>query len=316
MIARAAILAGALAFSPQTTHAITLDFPATAIISTEMAEPLGSYRVPTGPYANGDVPAITAEGEILRQAWRVGAGGLTTLQILSPLRDQLAQAGYEALFECSTDDCGGFDFRYDTDVLAEPAMHVDLGDFRFFSARRTTPARPEYVTLMVSRSRGAGFVQVIQIGTTGAETAVVTTSTKGPLRSPDTAIAPIGHMAETLERTGGYSLDDLTFATGSSTLGQGSFSSLAALADYLKTNPARTVALVGHTDTEGPLDGNIALSKKRAASVVERLVTDYDVPRQQLDAEGVGYLAPRASNLDDIGRARNRRVEVILTSAP
>ncbi|MGO4914350.1 OmpA family protein [Pseudogemmobacter sp. W21_MBD1_M6] len=314
MTARAAILAGAFALCPQTTHAITLDFPATANISSEITEPLGSYRVPTGPYANGEVSGITAEGEILRQAWRVGAGGLTTLQILSPLRDQLAQAGYEALFECSTDDCGGFDFRYDTDVLPEPAMHVDLGDFRFLSARRNAGETPEYVSLMVSRSRGAGYVQVVHINGETAGTAIVTTSTKGPVAGPAATIAPVGPMPETLERTGGYILDDLTFETGSSSLGQGSFSSLAALADYLRSNPARTVALVGHTDAEGPLSGNIALSKKRAASVVERLVSVHDVSRTQLGAEGVGFLAPRASNLDDIGRAQNRRVEVILTS--
>jgi len=71
---------------------------------------------------------------------------------------------------------------------------------------------------------------------------------------------------------------------------------------------------VGHTDAEGSLDGNIALSRRRAASVLERLVTAYQVDRRQMEAQGMGYLAPIASNLTEEGREANRRVEVIVTS--
>ncbi len=74
------------------------------------------------------------------------------------------------------------------------------------------------------------------------------------------------------------------------------------------------MALVGHTDFAGALDSNIALSKKRAASVADRLVQSYGVNRTQLDPEGVGYLAPRATNQTDAGRTQNRRVEVMITS--
>ena len=89
---------------------------------------------------------------------------------------------------------------------------------------------------------------------------------------------------------------------------------MARLGAYLLANPDKTVALVGHTDAEGSLAGNIALSQRRAASVLERLVSVYGVPRSQMEAEGVGYLAPRLSNLTEEGRRKNRRVEVIMTS--
>ena len=92
------------------------------------------------------------------------------------------------------------------------------------------------------------------------------------------------------------------------------FDSLQALADYLANAPDLQVALVGHTDSSGPLDVNIALSKRRAGSVLERLVSDYGVARKQLEAQGMGYLAPVASNLTQQGRDANRRVEVIITS--
>jgi OOP family OmpA-OmpF porin len=74
------------------------------------------------------------------------------------------------------------------------------------------------------------------------------------------------------------------------------------------------VALVGHTDALGSLAGNTDLSRARAVSVRERLIAEYAVPAAQLTAEGVGYLAPRATNQTEDGRARNRRVEAIVTS--
>jgi OOP family OmpA-OmpF porin len=121
-------------------------------------------------------------------------------------------------------------------------------------------------------------------------------------------------LAQALDGQGYFILEDLVFQTGSSELGDDAFSSLSTLADYLNANPSRTVALVGHTDSEGSLAGNIALSKKRARSVVKRLISDLGVNKTQLSAEGNGFLSPRASNLTEDGRAQNRRVEVIVTS--
>jgi OOP family OmpA-OmpF porin len=62
------------------------------------------------------------------------------------------------------------------------------------------------------------------------------------------------------------------------------------------------------------LNGNIALSKRRASSVLDRLTRDYDIPRRQMEAEGMGYLSPLSTNLTQEGRDLNRRVEVIVTS--
>ena len=89
---------------------------------------------------------------------------------------------------------------------------------------------------------------------------------------------------------------------------------IACLAAYLKRNPKLQVALVGHTDTDGALALNTALSKRRAQAVRARLIERWDVPAAQVTAEGAGWLAPRASNDTPEGREKNRRVEVIITS--
>ena len=61
---------------------------------------------------------------------------------------------------------------------------------------------------------------------------------------------------------------------------------------------------------------NILLSEKRAAAVVERLVSAYGVSLSRLSAKGVGFLAPLTSNSSKTGRELNRRVEFVLTRTP
>ena len=227
------------------------------------------------------------------------------MQLLRPLREQLRNDGYEITFACETDVCGGFDFRFAMDVIHPPAMQVNLGDFRFLAATKDDTA----ISLIVSRTDDAGFVQVTRIGASDAEVATAAAP----------AVRAIGVVADetlatALADTGRFVLHGLAFETGSSQLGEGPFETLQDLADHLAAHPDLTVALVGHTDASGSLDGNIALSKRRAGSVLERLVTDYDVDRQQLEAQGNGYLSPIANNATETGREANRRVEVIITS--
>ena len=318
MSIRTYILASACAaLMPMAATATLLDFPGNASLSAEKSIGHGSYKMPIKPWQNGELPTVPAEGEITQQAWKISASGLTSLQILDPLKKQLAEEGFEVVFECETETCGGFDFRFETDVMPEPAMHVDLGDFRFLAAKRKGVEAPEYVTLLVSRSHNAGFVQLMRVGEPTDKTELVasskspalTTATEAPLDD-----RPVLPLERALQETGHYILEDLVFQTGSSDLGDGDFTSLATLADYIKSHPDRTFALVGHTDAEGSLAGNIALSKKRAASVVRRLINDYGIAKKQISAEGNGFLSPRASNLTEDGRAQNRRVEVIDTS--
>ncbi len=295
-----------------TAGAQVLDFPSNASLQREVISPLDSYVMPTGIWDRGEMPTQTVEGRLTQQAWRIEAPTLTTLQLVRPLREQLRNDRYRILFECQTEACGGFDFRFAVDTLPPPEMRINIGDFRFLAAERTGADGPEYVTLFTSRTAQAGYVQITYVGPDVAEAAPIASAAAPALRATGT---PSGEgVVAQLDATGRAVLGDLTFTTGSAQLGDGDYASLQELADYLATFPRRTVALVGHTDAAGSLAGNIALSKRRAASVLERLVSDFGVNRQQLEAEGMGYLAPVASNLTEAGREANRRVEVIITA--
>lgn len=309
MIGGRAVLLAAL--WPALATAQVLEFPGNASLTLEEAEQAGRYVVPVEPYAHGFDNAIPVDGFVTRQAWRIEARGLSTDQILGPLRRQLEAQGFVPLLDCVAEGCGGFDFRYAIRVIRPPEMYVDLGDFRFLSAIRASDAGDEAIGLLVSRSAHAGFVQVTRVAPQGSETPVAVADA-APVRAATSL--PQGDFAARLEAEGHVVLPDLSFATGSAQLDEGPHESLAALADYLRSNPQRTVALVGHTDAEGSLEGNIALSRRRAASVLERMVSVHGIPRRQMEAQGMGYLAPVASNLTQAGRDANRRVEVIVTS--
>lgn len=296
-----------------TATAGALPVPDAATLAAEDNAPHATVPVPVGSFDGTQVPMIEAEGAVTRRAWHEPLESRTTMQILAPLRARLLADGFQVIHECEAGPCGGFDFRYATETLPEPAMHVDLGDFRFLSARRTAPDGPEYVTLMVSRSSARAFVQVTRIGPAEAPAPDLVSSSKN--NAAGATLAAEASVADRLQLEGRAVLADLEFATGSAALATEKVGSLATLAGYLDANPGVSVMLVGHTDAVGALDGNIALSRQRAEAVRRHLIETLGVPAAQVTAQGAGYLAPLASNRTEDGRMQNRRVEVILTGA-
>ncbi|WP_371687446.1 OmpA family protein [Thalassococcus sp. S3] len=286
--------------------AVDLAMPGNARLIADRASAYDSYILPVGPFVRGVVPSEMVEGRVERQSWRIDSSAITTLQILDPLRQQIAEAGFETLFECEATICGGFDFRFAIEVIPAPDMHVDIRDYRFLAARSD---EGEVLSLLISRSRSVGYVQVIHVNPEGQTRLLVTNGGGIEGERRDTVPA---NLAERLLADGHVVLSDLDFGTGTDALNNGPYASLQQLAGFLRENPDMVVALVGHTDSVGSLDNNIALSKRRADAVRARLSEVYEIPQAQMRAEGMGYLAPKASNLTQAGRELNRRVEAIL----
>ena len=106
-------------------------------------------------------------------------------------------------------------------------------------------------------------------------------------------------------------LGDVLFASGQTTLVEGGRSSLAEVVDLLQTEPDKKIRVEGHTDSLGDAETNLQLSGQRAQAVLEALVS-MGVASERISALGMGEDFPIASNEDEDGRARNRRVDVIL----
>lgn len=105
-----------------------------------------------------------------------------------------------------------------------------------------------------------------------------------------------------------YTLAGNAFASGSATLTAPARASLQALAGQLGGG---RITIEGHTDSQGAAAANQALSKRRA-DAVRRVLEEAGVPAGRMSAVGRGAERPVADNGSADGRARNRRVEVVV----
>lgn len=291
--------------------------PAGAVLLSERGSALDTYQLPVGVFKDGAVPERLFTGRIMRRTWRVDGSSLTSLQILEPIRSDLEATGYEVVFECEDRSCGGFDFRFEIEVVPAPDMHVDISDYRVLSA---VHGDSDAVSVLISGGRAASFVQVIAVQPTDMpEVAPSIAVVEAPVAGAPTDALPVPEQQDLAAQllTDGYViLEDLEFAKGHFELADKPFASLAALAALLASQPDLRIAFVGHTDNTGDLNTNLDLSQQRADAVLFRLVSDYSVDPDRLEALGVGYLAPRFPNISPAGREANRRVEAVIPANP
>lgn len=104
---------------------------------------------------------------------------------------------------------------------------------------------------------------------------------------------------------------DITFATDSFTVRDSLRPDLARLSRHLLKYPESTVQVIGHTDSDGDAAYNIGLSQRRANAVADVLQAN-GVAYSRLVTIGRGEDQPIASNLTPEGKARNRRVEIVI----
>ena len=106
---------------------------------------------------------------------------------------------------------------------------------------------------------------------------------------------------------------DILFEVDGTDVDPALYDELAALAENLNQYPDTRAEIVGHTDNTGDAAYNQELSVKRAQSVTG-IVAANGVQAGRLTAVGQGEDAPIDSNLTEEGRARNRRVDIIIRS--
>ncbi len=127
---------------------------------------------------------------------------------------------------------------------------------------------------------------------------------KGPNDVPDVTI-------EADPRGVKLTIDNLNFVADQAVLLPGEDSRLASIAKLLKTVPNRNLLVVGHTAAVGSAESQDKLSLDRALAIVTKLKTQ-GIPAPRLMYEGKGGREPVAPNDTEAGRAKNRRVEIIV----
>jgi hypothetical protein len=129
----------------------------------------------------------------------------------------------------------------------------------------------------------------------------------GPVTTPD---AP-KMMVDALEHACRAPIYGFYFAFNSAAIGPASASTFEAVAGMLRGHPDWAVTIEGHTDSIGRPDANRVLSEQRAAAVTQELVSHYGIAATRLTPAGAGATGYVAPNSTLLGRARNRRVDLV-----
>jgi outer membrane protein OmpA-like peptidoglycan-associated protein len=105
------------------------------------------------------------------------------------------------------------------------------------------------------------------------------------------------------------------FATGTADANASARESLSKFSGIVASYPELRFNVEGHTDSMGSAAMNQELSLKRATTVRDYLIAQ-GVPAAKIDVAGLGLSAPIGDNTTTDGRARNRRVEIVVSGAP
>ncbi|MFY0673687.1 MAG: OmpA family protein [Bacteroidia bacterium] len=109
-----------------------------------------------------------------------------------------------------------------------------------------------------------------------------------------------------------FTLDNVLFDTGKSTLKSSSFEELNEVVEVMKLKKKMNIEVAGHTDDVGSDASNMTLSQARADAVRNYLISK-GIEANRIIAVGYGETQPVADNSSDEGKKQNRRTEVRIT---
>ncbi len=107
----------------------------------------------------------------------------------------------------------------------------------------------------------------------------------------------------------------LEFASGSAKLDENHAALLAKIEQAIGIYPDSSLKIEGHTDSQGSSRLNQRLSQNRAEAVLNYIVTTMHITSQRISAAGYGASQPIANNETKEGRAKNRRIDLLITPA-
>ena len=161
---------------------------------------------------------------------------------------------------------------------------------------------------------GGKTARIVGAGIGGVAGGVVGYQLDQQIRELDEATEGTGvDVTETPDGTGILvNLPDVTFAVDSTTISPSFRAALDEVAASLQKYPNSLVDVMGHTDSTGSDAYNLDLSRRRAESVANYLVSR-GTNRARIATVGYGEQYPRADNTTAQGKALNRRVEIRIT---
>lgn len=261
-------------------------------------EDYGQTVFATGPVqkeADAESTALSVEGRITRIRYRVPEG-VSALEVFRNFESRARDSNYDIDFSGGPGEIRDYAFKYQHPVEILGESGIGNGIHYFLASKEVEGATDRLSVLVVPHGGGQGVI----VGLIAAESEPMATQ-----------MVDAEQMALSLDETGRVALYGIYFDHDSATLKAESKPTLDEIAEFMNANPDYNVIVVGHTDNAGAYDYNMSLSKRRAQAIMEALVEGYGIAAARLKSDGVGYLAPAATNMSDSGRALNRRVELV-----
>jgi OOP family OmpA-OmpF porin len=252
--------------------------------------------------------------------------GTAPLAVLRNYQNQAKAKGGKTLYECLGQQCGGGQ-RYISAggggtqsigmILWPQDKILDKGNSPAGCAMRGKVAEQRFAALEIPGSSAHVGVLAYTSELDGecknfnGRTFVMvdTLESKAMAQTMDTPSAD--EMVASITTSGRVALYGILFDSGQTQIKAESKATMDEIAKLLAANKSLKLLVVGHTDNAGGFAPNLELSKKRAEAVVAQLVSQYTVAPARLQAFGVAYSSPVASNVEETGRAKNRRVELV-----
>ena len=258
---------------------------------------------------------IKAEG--MRTRIWYEATGATSAEVFRNYANELTSQGFTMIYDSTQDPklgkwngyllpYGALEAKLNTSRSNFVLTAAPTSEVRTLSAQRVRDGQTLYVHLLVLQwdkdsatfkaKRGAyAALDIVEVGQLQQNMVSVSAS----------------EMSKAIASTGRVALYGILFDTGKADIKPESKVALEEIAKLLRAEPNFKLRVVGHTDNQGGLESNIALSKRRAEAVNAALTSQYGISAARLSAYGVADLAPVASNADESGRTKNRRVELV-----
>ncbi|WP_177213034.1 OmpA family protein [Celeribacter neptunius] len=288
--------------------------PGTDIVGYHTSE-YQEFMIATGPLTPGeDLPPVERfEGTSTTLTYRAQEKSLSALAIYRNFEKAFEQAGFEPEFTCKSDaECGDRFVRQlywygdpqrhgQNPYLGAPNRHGDDETYFYWSGTGEAEDGTYIISLLVAQHTAMNFPASIVLDISQTEA----------LNDKRISINLEG-LTDDMEKDGHVVLDGLFFDFDKSTLTEASAPALEVIAEYLGNHTDKSFYVVGHTDSQGALAYNRDLSEARAEAVSAALSGQYGIDSARLTPYGAGPVAPVTSNATDAGRAKNRRVELVL----
>ncbi|MDF2096997.1 OmpA family protein [Aquibaculum arenosum] len=229
-----------------------------------------------------------------------GPEGRSGLEVMRNYQQALEAGGFETILFCVRDDCterGGISSFWDS-ARGIIGMPTTWDRSIYFLA-----GKDGVFVSMLSVETGSGAAVIPHVALTLVET--------DEMEADQIMLVEASAMEEAFAADGRIAVYGIYFDFDSADLRPESDAQLVELVRFLKEDPSLEVVIVGHTDSFGGFDYNLALSQRRAQAVVDALVARYGIAAARLIPAGAGMVAPASTNRTEEGRALNRRVEIV-----